>query len=156
MTFEPNNVLLSGQGFFLPDLDAIEHSREIWPPGWPQLTPAWPFDPINAIHFSQGLFLPNLVAIGHSWAIWSLVDPSWPLHDLWPQKYIWSGVLPTIFGGHRAILKQLVLWMTFYLWWGCSKNMLSNLRGPSPTPMPSFSSKPQSTVKHVAVHTKIL
>ena len=34
-------------------------------PGWPQMTPAWPFDPSNAWRSSQGFFPPNLVAIGH-------------------------------------------------------------------------------------------
>ena len=31
--------------------------------------------------------------------------------------------------------------------------MLSNLVGPSPTPIPSFNPIPQSTTKHIAVHT---
>ena len=44
-----------------------------------------------------------------------------------------------------------VLWPLF----GREK-MLSNFLGLSPTPMPSFSSKPQSTTKRIAVHTYIL
>ena len=42
-------------------------------------------------------------------SIWPVVDPSWPLHDLWPQQCItlWSRVLPTKFGGLRAFLSNL-------------------------------------------------
>ena len=38
-----------------------------------------------------------------------LVDPRWPLCDLWPKQYVtlWSGVLHTKFGGHRAFLSNL-------------------------------------------------
>ena len=58
------------------------------------------------------------------------------------------------FDGHRAFLKQLDLCMTFDLWSGRFKNMLSNLVGLSPTTMPSFSSIPQSTAKRIAlIHT---
>ena len=76
------------------------------------LTPADPcmtFDPSNALHSGQGFFPPNVVAIGHCWANWPLLDPSWPLHDLWPQQCItlWSEILPTKFGGHRAFLSNL-------------------------------------------------
>ena len=58
---------------------------------------------------------------GSSYQIWwpysiskqfdPLVDPGWPLHDLWPQQCItlWSGVLPTKFGGHRALLRWPLL-----------------------------------------------
>ena len=87
---------------------------------WPQgiskefhlwLTPADPCmicDPSNELHFDQGFFLPNLVAIPHL-AIRPLIDPGWLLHDLWPQQSItlWSGILPTKFGGHRALLSKL-------------------------------------------------
>ena len=67
------------------------------------------FDPSKALHSGQGFFPPNLVAIGHCWANWPLLDPSWPLHDLWPQQCtkLWSGVLPTKFGGHGALLSKL-------------------------------------------------
>ena len=63
------------------------------------------FDPSNALNFGQGFFSPNLVAIWHCQANWPLLDPSWPLHDLWPKQCImlWSGVLPTKFGGHRPL-----------------------------------------------------
>ena len=39
------------------------------------------------------------------------LTPSWPLHDLQLQKCImlWSGVLPTKFGGHRALLSKLTV-----------------------------------------------
>ena len=67
------------------------------------------FDPSKALHFGQGYFPPYLVAIWHFEANWPLVDPIWPLHDFWPQQCImlWSGVLPTKFGGHRALLNNL-------------------------------------------------
>ena len=63
------------------------------------------FDSSSEIGSGQGFFTPNLVAIGHCCANWPLLDPSWPLHDLWPQQCImlWSAVLPTKFGGHRHI-----------------------------------------------------
>ena len=77
-----------------------------------KLTPADPymtFDPNNALHSGQEFLPSNLVAIGHCWANWPLFDPSWPLHDIWPQQYImlWSGVLLTKFGGHRVYLSKL-------------------------------------------------
>ena len=98
------------------------------------------FDPSNALHFGQGFFLPNLVAIGHFLAIWPLVDPRWPLHDFWPQQCttLWSEVLFTKFGSHRAFLRQIDPWMTFDLWWGRFESMPTNLVGPSPTPMPTL------------------
>ena len=71
--------------------------------------PCMTFDPSNALHSGQGFFPPNLVTIGHCEARWPLLDLSWPLHDLWPQQCItlWSGVLSTKFGGHRALLSKL-------------------------------------------------
>ena len=49
------------------------------------------------------------MATGHFLALWPLVDPGWPLHDLWPQQCstLWSGVLPIKFGCHRAFLSNL-------------------------------------------------
>ena len=98
------------------------------------------FDPRLVLLSDQGFFLPNLVAIGDFCAIWSLVDPRWPLHDLWPKQWVTlrSGVLPTKFGGLMAFLKELDLLMTFELLLVHFENMLSNLVGPSPTLMPSF------------------
>ena len=43
--------------------------------------------------------------------------------------------------------------MTFR--WGHFENMPTNLVGPSPTPMPTFSSIPQSMTKRIAGHTYI-
>ena len=68
--------------------------------GWPWLTPAWPLTPAMC----YTLIRP-------------LVDPSWPQYDLWPQQCVtlWSGVLPTKFGGHTAFLSNLTsgwLWLT--------------------------------------------
>ena len=62
------------------------------------------------------------MAVGHCWANWPLVDPRWPLHDLWPQHCIslCSGVLPTKFGDHGALLSKLTLldpsWPLHDLW----------------------------------------
>ena len=107
--FDPINALHSGLGVI---------STNIW---WPQgilkefdlwLTLAdlcMTFDLSNALRAGHGFFPPNLVAIGHCLANWPLFDPSWPLHDLWPQQCItlWSVILPTKFGGHRAFLSNL-------------------------------------------------
>ena len=114
-------------------------------------------DPSNALRFGQGFFPQNLVAIEHFLAIWPLVDPRWPLHDLWPQQCtaLWSGALLTKFGSHRAFLRQIDPWMTFNPRWGRFQNMPTNLVGPSPTSMPSFSSIPQSMAKRIAGHTYI-
>ena len=107
--------------------------------------PYMTFDPSIALNFCQGFLLPNLVAIRHSCTIWPLVDPGWPLYDLWPQHCtsLQSGILPTKFGSHRTFLKEFDLWMTFDPWWGRFENTLSNVMGPSPTTAPSFSSIPQ-------------
>ena len=80
------------------------------------------FNPNNALRSGQGFFLPNLVAIGHCLANWPLLDPSWPLHDLWSQQCItlWSVILPTKFGGHRALLSKLTpSWpqLTLHVFW---------------------------------------
>ena len=45
--------------------------------------------------------------------------------------------------------------MTFVPRWGHFENMPTNLVGQSSTPMPTFSSIPQSMMKHVAIHTYI-
>ena len=146
------------------------------------------FDPSNVLISGQRFFLQHLVVIGHSWATWPLVDPSCPLHDLWPHHctILRSGVLPTKFGFHTAFLcnlttgwpwdqhtgmlvsgltpadpcmtfhpiialhfsrgffppnlvaikgipiKQLNLWMTFHLWWGLKPC------GPIPYPNAKF------------------
>ena len=115
---------------------------------WPQLcTSLW--SGVLPTNFgSHRAFLNNLT-------------PVWPrltLHDLWPQQCttLQSGDLPTKCGNHRVFIKQLDIWMTIELWWGRFEIMLSNLVGPSPTPVPSFSSIPQSTTKRIAVYTYIL
>ena len=116
------------------------------------------FDPSNALRIGQGFFPPNLVVIGHFWAVWPLVDPGWPMHDLWPQQCItpWLGLLPIKFGSHWVFLRQLDLWMTFDLWWGHFQNMLLSLRGLFPIPMPNFSPISRSMTKRIAGHTHIL
>ena len=73
-----------------------------------------------------------------------MVDPGWPLHDLWPQQCttLWSGVLLTNFGSHRVLLRQIDPWMTFDPRLSRFENMPTNLVGTFPTPMPTFSSIP--------------
>ena len=84
--------------------------------GWPRLTPSWPLT--SAIHYTlvRGFFLPNFVVrafvrnLIYGW-------PSWPLHDLRLQQCItlWTGILPTKFGSHRAFLHNLTSgwpWLT--------------------------------------------
>ena len=70
----------------------------------------------------------------HRAFLWS-VDTSWPLSDCWPQQFttLWSEVLPTNFGNHRAFQRRVDLWITFDHWWGHFKNMLTNLSRPLPT-----------------------
>ena len=69
------------------------------------------------------------------------VDPRGPLHGLWPQQCttLWSGVLFTK--------------LTYDPSWGHFENTPTNLVGPSPTPMPTFSSIPQSMTNCIAGHT---
>ena len=50
--------------------------------GWLWLTPAWHF-PSNELRFDQGFFYKIMLPQRNNWAIWPLVDPSYPLHDLW-------------------------------------------------------------------------
>ena len=77
--------------------------------GWPWLTPAWPLTPAVSNTFIRGSSYQIWWPYGISKQFWPLVDPDWPLHELWPQQYItlWSGVLPTKFDGHRAFLSNL-------------------------------------------------
>ena len=112
------------------------------------------FDPSNTLRFDQVFFPPNLVAIGHFYAIWPLLDPRWPLHDFWTQQCttLWSGVLLTKFGSHRAFPRRIDSFMTYDPRWGCFENMPTNLVGPSPSPMPTFSVIPQSMTKCIVGH----
>ena len=66
----------------------------------------WPFAFLSNCPLVEVL---PMVAIWHFWAILPLVNPSWPLPDLWRHQYItlWSWVRPTIFGGHGAFLRNL-------------------------------------------------
>ena len=90
------------------------------------LTPGCPsrslhdLQPYHCTTLRSGVFLPNSVVIGNSWAIWFLVDPGWPLHDLWLRQCIthWSGVLPTKCVCHREFLSNLIPnwpWLT-HVW----------------------------------------
>ena len=150
MTFDPSNALRSDQGFLTPNLVAIGIAK--------QIDPYMTFDPSNALRFGQGFFPPNLVVIVYCSAVWPLVDPRWPLHGLRPQQCttLLSGILLTTFGSHRAFWRQIDPWMTSDPRWGRFENMPTNLVGPSPTHMPSFSSVPQSMTKRIAGHTYLL
>ena len=108
MTSDPamSYTLIKGSSYQIWWLYGISKQFDLW------LTLADPymtFHPSNALRSGQRFFPPNLVTIGHCLANWPLLDPTWPLHDLWPQQCImlWSGVLPTKFGGHRALLSKL-------------------------------------------------
>ena len=103
--FDPINALHSGLGSFLPIFGGHRAFLRNLTSGWPWLTRAWPLT--LAIHYA--------LVMGPSHQIWwpqgivKQLDPSWPLHDLWPQQCItlWSVILPTKFGGHRAFLSNL-------------------------------------------------
>ena len=82
---------------------------------------------------------------------WPHMTPAWPLTQ--QCTTLWSGVLLTKFGSPRAFLRQIDPWMTFDPRWGRFENMPTNLVGPSPTPMPTFSSIPRSMAKRIAGHT---
>ena len=108
---------------------------------WPHQRTLW------SRFFPYEIWLPW----GFFWAIWPQLTPANPCMTFDPGiHFTLVGVLPTKFGGQRASLKQLDLWMTFDLWWGSFENMPTK-SGPSPTPMPSYSSIPQSTTKRIAV-----
>ena len=125
-------------------------------PTWPQLTPTWPLTPAMLyalVRDSSHQF------VGHR-AFPSNLTPGWhqmTLHDLWPKqcKTLWPKALLTKFGSHRAFLRQIDSWMTFDPRWGRFENMPTNLVGPSTTPMPTFSSIPQSMTKCIAGHAYI-
>ena len=102
----------------------IRHFWAIWPlvnSCWP-VHDLWPSNELFSGQHGQGFFPPNLVAIGHCLAYWPLLDPSWSLHDLRPQQCITlsSGVFPTKFGGHMALLSKLTpswtSWLQHDLW----------------------------------------
>ena len=147
MTFHPSIALHFDQGFILSNLVAIGHSWAIWL----LVDLSWPLYDLWTQHCTSLWSGVHSTKFGCHRAFLNSFTPSWPqltLNDLWPQKYITlqSGVLPTNFDSHRVFLKQLELWMTFALRW-------DRFMGPSPTLMSSFSSTPQSTMKHIAVHT---
>ena len=134
-------------------------SYQIWWPwgiskplilGWPQFNPCMTFEPINALPFGQGFFLPNLVAVGHSGAIWPLVDPGWPLHDIWPHHCttLWSRVAMGHFQGNLTSGWSLTFGGVALKI--CSQNSQTSLA--VPYPMPIFSFTPQSTTKRIAVN----
>ena len=152
MTFDPSNALRSGQGFFSPNLVAIGHF-------YGKLTPKWPLTPCRVTskicpQISWAHPLTPCQVSGQYLEAWP-TDPRWPLHDLWPQQCttLWSMVLFTKFGNHRAFLRQIDPRMTFDPWSGRFQNMPTNLVGPSPTPMPTFSSVHRSMAKRIAGHT---
>ena len=123
MTFDHSIALHFGQGFALPNLEAIGHSWVIWSLvdkvdlDWPRYD-HWPQ---HCTTLRSGVLPTKFSRYRDSLPIWPLIDPGWPLHDLWSQQCITlqSGVVPTKFGGHRTFRKQLDLWMT--LNFGASK-----------------------------------
>ena len=85
------------------------------------------------------------------------LSPGWPYDPCMtfdPSSALRSGqrLFSIKFGSHRAFVSNLIPgWPR----WGRFENMPTNLVGPSPTPMPTFSSIPQSMTKRIAGHTYI-
>ena len=129
MTFWPQQCITLWSGVLPTKFGGYRALLSKLTPTWPQLDPNMTFDPNNALCFGQGFFPPNEVAIEHFLAIWLLVDPRWPLHDLWPQQCtaLWSGVLLTKFGSHRAFVRQIDPWMTFNPKWGTPGGVASKI-----------------------------
>ena len=101
-------------------------------------------DPISALHLAIGPWLTPEWPLIHA-SHWSLVRGSfyqirrpWAFRNLFDPK-----------------LTPVDYCMTFDLLMGSLQNYTLKLRGPSPTPMPTFSSIFQSTTKRIAVHTYI-
>ena len=109
MTFKPSDALHSGLGFLSTKLVATGHFKGMWPLGDPGLTPAWPLTPAMSYTLIRGSLYQIWWPYGISkpFALW--LTQADPLHDRWPQQCItvWSGVLPTKCGGHRALLSKL-------------------------------------------------
>ena len=102
------------------------------------MTSTWPLTPVMHFTLLRGsshqiwghrALLSKLTLLDLSWPLHDLwpqqcitLGSGWPLHDLWPQQCIslCSGVLPTKFGGHRALLSKLTLldlnWPLHDLW----------------------------------------
>ena len=98
----PPGWLLITPGSHMAFLSSFTH-------GWPQMTLARLLTPSMHYTLVWGDFYQIWRPQGISWGIWTLVDPGWPMHDLWPQQctMLWSWILPTKFGGHRALLSKL-------------------------------------------------
>ena len=108
MTFDPINALHFGQGSFVENLVATEHSWTIWP----QLIPGCPFTPSVHHTFGRGSFyqiwLPrNFLEKFDPW-----LTPGEPCMTLYPNNALHFGQ-------------------------GFLENMLSNLVGQSLTPKPT-------------------
>ena len=77
--------------------------------GWPQLTFARPLTPSMHHTLAWGPFYhfwwPQ--GISKEFDLW--LTSGWLVHDLWPQQCItlWSWVISTKFGGHRALWSKL-------------------------------------------------
>ena len=81
-TFDPSNVLHSGQGFLLPNVVAIRYFLVAI---WPLVDTGWPLHDLRSQQFNM-LWSGTLPTIGsHRVFLSNLTsDPGWPLHDLWP------------------------------------------------------------------------
>ena len=103
MTFDPPCITL-WSGVLATKFGGREYLRNLTC-GRPQMTPAWPLTPA----MSYNLISRSSYQIWWPCDILSNLTSGWPLHDLWPQQRIrlWSGILPTKFGGHRALLSKL-------------------------------------------------
>ena len=125
-------------------------------PGWPQLTPAWPWTPINALHYTS--------VKGSSYRIWRPEGISAQFDLWWPWL---TRALPLTPAMHYTSLRG----SSYQIWWplGTSmttwplddlwhwlvhfKKLTTNLGGTFPTTLPSFNSMHQSTTKRIAGHT---
>ena len=156
MTFHPSIALHFGQGFFLPNFVAIGHSWAIWPlvdPGWP-LHVLWPH---QCTLFWSGCFLPNLVVIEHSWAIWPLLTPVDPCMTFDPGNalHFSQQFFPPNLGAIGHFKSNLTTEWPLTFGRMASKICSQTPWGPSPTPMPTFSSIPRSTTAYLHTYIQI-
>ena len=82
-------------------------------PGWPQLTHARPLIH-QCITLWSGVLSTQFGGHRAFKGIWPLVDPRWPLHDLWPQQWVtlWQGFSFYQIWWPYDISKQFDPWLT--------------------------------------------
>ena len=151
MTFDPIDALHFSRGFLIPNFGSLRAFLSNLTSSWP-LHDLWPHQ--------SNKFLPRVLPIkfGCHRAFLSILTPDWQPYMTWPQECItlWSGALPAKFGDHRSFVKQFDLWVTFDLWSGGFEKLTTNLGGPFPTTLSSFSSMHWSTKKRIAGQTQKL